>query len=58
MNKFVYVYTSAARQILEDNGFVLMKADYKNDIYVFVNDQDKQAVLEMVSYILSDTLTF
>jgi hypothetical protein len=60
MGKFVYVYQSAARDKLAQAGFVMVKADERNHIWVFARDSVPGYCLDdaEVSYILSDTLTF
>lgn len=56
--KFIYVFDEAAERKLLDAGFVLLKADSDNSIYVFHYDLSISLPCEDVSYVLSDTLTF
>lgn len=56
--KFIYVFTFEAKNKLIDAGFVLLKADQKNSIYCFKNQPDEYDVLDTVSYIVSNKLTF
>lgn len=60
MDKFIYVFDTAAKVVLLQAGFLLLKADEKNSIYIFAFD-DKLNFEEMsggFSYITSNTLTF
>ena len=60
MGKFIYVFDAAARDELSQAGFLLLKEDERNSIWVFANDASRKFDLERadVSYIESDTLTF
>ncbi len=60
MKKFIYVYHTAARDKLAKAGFLMVKADERNGIWVFAEDSVPGYDLAGadISYILSDTLTF
>ncbi len=60
MNKFIYVFDSAARDALVKAGFLLLKTDEENSMYVFsLGDAlNFDAMQCEFSYITSDTLTF
>lgn len=58
MNKFIYVFNIEAHNRLIRMGYVLFQADYKNSMYVFLNDPNKDIDKADVSYFLSDTATF
>jgi hypothetical protein len=60
MGNFIYVYHSAARDKLAQAGFLMVKSDERNGIWVFVKDSQPDYDLGQadISYILSDTLTF
>jgi len=59
-SKFIYVYHTASRDKLAQAGFLMVKADERNRIWVFARDSVPGYDLEQAdfSYILSDTLTF
>ena len=58
--QFVYVYNSAARDKMQAAGFLMLKEDERNSVYIFslggrpISDVE---ALE-ISYIKSNTLTF
>ena len=60
MNKFIYVFNTAARDTLEQAGFLLLKTDEQNSTYVFALDGrlDFAESQDAFSYITSDTLSF
>lgn len=58
MKKFIYVFNKEARDALEKRGYVLLKDDNTNMIFVFENRSLSVFDLEDISYALSDTLTF
>lgn len=60
MDKFIYVFNSADKESLLAHGYLLLKEDYNNNIFIFdANSSDKQFALSDVdSYVASDTLTF
>lgn len=61
MEKFIYVFDTASRDALLREGFLLLKADEENDVYVFENDVTKKAAMSFAlggEHALSDTLTF
>lgn len=56
--KFIYVFDTKSKKLLEDGGFYLLKSDAKNSIYVFQNTYENLDLLEQVSYLTSNKLTF
>ena len=56
--KFIYVFSSEAKERLQNAGFTLLKEDPRNSIYVFGMNNTLNFALADVSYIESDTLTF
>lgn len=60
MQNFIYVFDTAARDRLLEAGFLLLKKDEENLIYIFANDDTGRfaALTAQFSYVLSDTLTF
>lgn len=60
MGKFIYVFDSAARDILAKAGFLLLKSDERNHMWVFAEDDSLNFDLERADFsmIRSDKLTF
>lgn len=58
MNKFIYVFSKADRDKMLLNGFLLLKSDEQNKMYVFLNEGHSFPEGLDTSYILSDKLTF
>lgn len=57
--KFIYVMDKAAKKMLEKKGYVLLKEDKVNSIWVFENREETMFDLGLdCQYVLSDTLTF
>lgn len=56
--KFIYVFSFDSRDKLANAGFDLIKSDEKNSIFVFANQPDEFDVLDAVSFIASNKLTF
>lgn len=56
--KFIYVFDTKSKKLLEDGGFYLLKSDDKNSIYVFQNTYENLDLLEQMSYLTSSKLTF
>ena len=56
--KFIYVFNAPDRDRLISLGYKLLKTDERNNIYVFIFDNDLKFTNIDVSFILSDTLTF
>lgn len=56
--KFIYVFDAHAKKQLSDAGFIIIKSDEKNSIYCFHNKFDEFGVLDTVSFITSNKLTF
>ena len=60
MSKFIYVFDTAAKDILERAGFLLLKEDNQNSTFVFAMDGRLGFIenQDAFSYIMSDTLSF
>ena len=56
--KFIYVFDETAKSKLLEAGFVLLKEDLDNSIYVFRFNGDLTFASEDVTYVLSDTISF
>ena len=57
--RFIYVFDDVVKDELMSRGFVLLKSDERNQIYVFRNDSNQQLFdLNENTFALSDTLTF
>ena len=57
--KFVYVMDKASKEELLNKGFLLLKEDERNSIWVFENKEPYAFTLDVAaSYVLSDVLTF
>lgn len=58
-NKIIYVFNESDKQILIDNGFIMLKEDNENSVYMFaMNDMLIFDMGKLSEYMLSDTLTF
>lgn len=57
-NKFIYVFTEKERDILLNAGFILLKEDPANSMFIFAYDGRMTFTLDNISYIETDTLTF
>lgn len=58
MTNFIYVFDENAKNKLLDMQFKMLKADDKNNIYIFVNEGRKNFAIDDISYVMSNTLTF
>lgn len=60
MGKFIYVFDAAARDELSQAGFLLLKEDERNSIWVFAADDesDFDLIHASFSWLPSNTLTF
>lgn len=60
MEKFIYVFDTAARDVLAQAGFLLLKSDERNHMWVFAEDETVRFDLEAADFdmVRSDTLTF
>lgn len=61
MSKFIYVFSSDDMEKLAGRGFILLKSDVKNNLYVFEADNElyqTRFALNDVCYMPSDILTF
>lgn len=59
MNKFIYVFEEEAAKDLKQKGYVLLKQDEKNKIWVFANlDPDNLTFSCPYKFVLSSVLPF
>ena len=60
MDRFIYVFDTAARDWLLGAGFLMLKADERYSLYVFANDGTLRfaELCPDTEHVLSDTLTF
>lgn len=56
--KFIYVFDAETRDKLLASGYVLLKTDENQKIYVFENKAELNFASGDFSFVLSDTLTF
>ena len=56
--KFIYVFSKKDKETLQKAGFILLKEDERNDMYVFNRNDTLTFALADMSYLTSDTLTF
>ena len=56
--KFIYVFDETAKSKMLNAGFVLLKEDADNSVYVFCAKEAQTFSSEDFSYVLSDTLSF
>lgn len=57
-NNFIYVFDKQARDMLLADGFHLLKSDERNEIYVFVNQEQFIFKYNNIKYCLSNVLSF
>lgn len=55
---FIYVYDNEAANFLKEHGYILLKKDSKNSIYVFTSKAEINFSEINFDYTLSNTLTF
>lgn len=58
MQKFLYVFAEADKDTLISAGYLLLKSDKANNIYVFENREKECFALDKSEHLFSDTLTF
>lgn len=58
MKKFIYVFSNEDKEKLSNYGYLLLKEDKENGIFVFVNEKNLEFALCNDAFVLSDTLTF
>ena len=57
--KFIYVMDAASKRTLLKKGYILLKEDEKNSIWIFENRKETLFDLGLdCKYVLSDVLTF
>lgn len=55
---FIYVFSSDARDKMLASGFVLLKEDTDNSVFIFKADSTLTFALGDASFVMSDTLSF
>lgn len=55
---FIYVFDADAKNKLLEMQFMMLKSDDKNNVYIFVNDDNENFAVDDIPYMISDTLTF
>lgn len=55
---FIYVFDADAKNKLLTMQFMMLKSDDKNNVYIFVNDDNENFAVDDIPYMISDTLTF
>lgn len=59
MYKLLYVFKKDLKEKLLDSGFILLKSDEKNSVYIFqAKDNLDYATFSAEDYMFSDSLTF
>ena len=58
MKQFIYVFSEQSRDELIRAGFVMLKEESNNGIFVFKNDEEKKVPLEKNDFVLTNILTF
>ena len=58
MDKFIYVFSAADRDKLLGGGFLLLKEDAYNTVYIFAADDRMRPLLDEISYLTGNTLTY
>lgn len=58
MEKFIYVFSEADRDLLLNRGYSVVKADEPQHMYIFANSDELHFDLSDVHLAYSDTLTF
>lgn len=56
--KFIYVFNKNSKDKLLKEGFVLLKEDTYNSVYIFNDNPSISYALADISFIRSDSLTF
>ena len=56
--RFIYVFDEAAKSRLLEAGFVLLKEDTDNSVYIFHFDGSISFAYDDIGYVMSDTLSF
>ena len=57
-SKFIYVFSTDARDQMLVANYRLLKSDDRQGVYVFENNNTQKFSKLEISYLLSDTLTF
>ena len=57
MDKFIYVFKQEHRDLLIDEGYVLVFEDIKNNIYIFENKPDVKILLD-IPIVLTNSINF
>jgi hypothetical protein len=56
--KFICVFSEESKNELLEAGFILLREDEYNSIYIFHDDPSKSYALADISFIRSDSLSF
>ena len=56
--KFVCVFDKEAKDLLLLQGFIPVKLDEKNNIFVFYNQEPKSLIFSDIRYLFTNTITF
>lgn len=56
--KFICVFSEESKNELLEAGFILLREDEYNSIYIFHDDPSKSYALVDISFIRSDSLSF
>lgn len=56
--KFIYVFDEKARDLLSAQGFIPVKFDEQNNIFVFHNQEVANFTFDKVIHLFMDTITF
>lgn len=57
MKKFLYVFTQEDCDALTEAGYVLLRFDIKQKIYIFENKNERHFSLKQINVVQSDTFT-
>lgn len=59
MDRFIYVFNESDKERLQKEGFVLLKEDKQNSVFVFAyNDKMNFALTGGIQYTATNVLTF
>ena len=58
MSKFIYVFSDHDKDTLLARGYILLKSDSENGIYIFLNSEYMDFSDSSMDFVLSDILTF
>lgn len=58
MYKFIYVFDKETSDTLIKQGFILVKSDKQNKVYIFENNSRNKLNFSKKNFVFSNTLTF